>query len=330
MILERIDAPQVRGHDLYRTRHAGRALTLRIAVNRGEDSLAGDLNGDGRVDLADLAVLSANWNRSGTRAHGDLTGDGRVDAADLAVLAAQWNQQAPRLPVVVSLPGSDAYGVPATVTMTSYARQLHEAQRRRSWISIVPEIPPAVSRVNAPADWPSHYWPLGPLGTPGDGYEYAGHLAAGGWWCDAVCAAVDEAIRQFGGDATHQVLAGFSLGAWAANALDRHASGRWALVSHVGGWFVGLPYTPRAVLVAAWTGRLRTALAASGVPLLIGCGATDAQRDGLDLADEFAEVFSRTCRLDVLAGADHVGGYKLWRDPSWNDRLLAATRKAHG
>jgi hypothetical protein len=45
-----------------------------------------DLDGDGRVDAADLAILLAAW---GTGA-ADLDGSGVVDAADLAVLLAAW------------------------------------------------------------------------------------------------------------------------------------------------------------------------------------------------------------------------------------------------
>jgi hypothetical protein len=47
-----------------------------------------DLDGDGRVDGADLAVLLAAWGSAGGAA--DLDGDGRVDGADLAVLLSAW------------------------------------------------------------------------------------------------------------------------------------------------------------------------------------------------------------------------------------------------
>lgn len=48
----------------------------------------GDINQDGRVDGADLAILLADWNLAGTPA--DLDGDGKVGAPDLAILLAAW------------------------------------------------------------------------------------------------------------------------------------------------------------------------------------------------------------------------------------------------
>lgn len=48
----------------------------------------GDINKDGRIDGADLAILLADWNLSGSLA--DLDGDGKVGAPDLAILLAAW------------------------------------------------------------------------------------------------------------------------------------------------------------------------------------------------------------------------------------------------
>ncbi|MFZ9692819.1 MAG: DNRLRE domain-containing protein [Phycisphaerales bacterium] len=47
-----------------------------------------DLNGDGIVNGADLAILLAAWGGDGPA---DLNGDGIVNGADLAVLLAAWN-----------------------------------------------------------------------------------------------------------------------------------------------------------------------------------------------------------------------------------------------
>lgn len=50
-----------------------------------------DLNLDGRVDGADLALLLAAWGlQGGTNGSGDLNGDGIVDGADLGLLLSDW------------------------------------------------------------------------------------------------------------------------------------------------------------------------------------------------------------------------------------------------
>lgn len=48
----------------------------------------GDLNGDGVVDLGDLATLLANFGSGTLPEHGDLDGDGDVDLADLSLMLA--------------------------------------------------------------------------------------------------------------------------------------------------------------------------------------------------------------------------------------------------
>lgn len=47
----------------------------------------GDLNGDGVVNSADLAMLLGQWGFDGSA---DLTADGTVDAADLSMLLGYW------------------------------------------------------------------------------------------------------------------------------------------------------------------------------------------------------------------------------------------------
>lgn len=48
-----------------------------------------DLNGDGLVDSADLAILLGGWGGSGPA---DLNGDGNVDAPDLSLLLGAWGE----------------------------------------------------------------------------------------------------------------------------------------------------------------------------------------------------------------------------------------------
>ena len=58
----------------------------------GVSSLPGDVNGDGRIDGADLSVLAGNWQASGGLGltDGDCNGDGCVNGGDLSLLAANW------------------------------------------------------------------------------------------------------------------------------------------------------------------------------------------------------------------------------------------------
>jgi len=50
-------------------------------------SCAGDLDGRGQVDAADLAALLGQWGGAGS---GDLDASGSVNAADLAILLGAW------------------------------------------------------------------------------------------------------------------------------------------------------------------------------------------------------------------------------------------------
>ena len=47
----------------------------------------GDLDGNGKVDGVDLALLLGDWDGSGV---GDINGDGIVDGIDLAILLGAW------------------------------------------------------------------------------------------------------------------------------------------------------------------------------------------------------------------------------------------------
>ena len=58
----------------------GIVATLSATVAGGR---VGDLNGDSRVDGADLGLLLSGWGKSGVT---DLNGDGTTDGADLGLL----------------------------------------------------------------------------------------------------------------------------------------------------------------------------------------------------------------------------------------------------
>ena len=51
-----------------------------------------DINGDGVVDVRDLAILAANFRKTGQSfGQGDLNGDGTVDIQDFSILALDWS-----------------------------------------------------------------------------------------------------------------------------------------------------------------------------------------------------------------------------------------------
>jgi hypothetical protein len=55
--------------------------------------LAGDANRDGKVDIADMGILAANWQQPGSFSQGDFNYSGTVDIADLGILAANWQTE---------------------------------------------------------------------------------------------------------------------------------------------------------------------------------------------------------------------------------------------
>jgi len=61
------------------------------------DTCLGDLNGDGVVDLADLALMLSNYGQSSGQTYedGDLDGDGDVDLSDLALMLSVYDTVCP-------------------------------------------------------------------------------------------------------------------------------------------------------------------------------------------------------------------------------------------
>lgn len=62
-------------------------ILVTVPENTGNFTI-GDLNGDGRVDGADLALMLANWGLPGNT---DLNGDGTTNGADLTILLSRWS-----------------------------------------------------------------------------------------------------------------------------------------------------------------------------------------------------------------------------------------------
>jgi hypothetical protein len=57
------------------------------------DTIPGDANLDGKVEVMDLYQLSTHWHQTGqTWATGDFNSDGLVDTLDLTILAAHWQE----------------------------------------------------------------------------------------------------------------------------------------------------------------------------------------------------------------------------------------------
>jgi hypothetical protein len=63
----------------------------------GSEFCFGDLDGDGQVDLSDLATLLAHYGTASGAVYedGDLDGDGDVDLADLAALLGVYGTTCP-------------------------------------------------------------------------------------------------------------------------------------------------------------------------------------------------------------------------------------------
>jgi hypothetical protein len=56
-----------------------------------DDRLTADLNGDGKVTLADFSILSYWYKKPNPPAYVDLNGDGKITLTDFSILAYQWN-----------------------------------------------------------------------------------------------------------------------------------------------------------------------------------------------------------------------------------------------
>ena len=64
------------------------AMPVTVAWYMPATTPTADLNGDGVVGAADLAILLNQWGTSGTA---DFNNDGLVNAADMSVLLSAWN-----------------------------------------------------------------------------------------------------------------------------------------------------------------------------------------------------------------------------------------------
>jgi hypothetical protein len=74
---------------------AGQPIDATTLLIRG--TLKGDANLDRQVDVADLGIVSSNWQSSGRRwSQGDFDYDADVDVSDLGMLASNWQSSLPQ------------------------------------------------------------------------------------------------------------------------------------------------------------------------------------------------------------------------------------------
>ncbi|RIK81223.1 MAG: hypothetical protein DCC68_09090, partial [Planctomycetota bacterium] len=104
------------------------------------DRLPGDVDGNDRVNLADLAIVQAHFGTSAgaARAQGDLDGDGDVDRADAAVLARNFgrayppNSASPAAAPAAVIARTDRRGGDELVERAADGRLLATAVRRNA------------------------------------------------------------------------------------------------------------------------------------------------------------------------------------------------------
>lgn len=89
-------------------------------------ALAGDLDGDGFVGIADLNALLVHWNQAVTAGEtglGDATGDGFVGIEDLNLVLSQWNAGTPpQAGTLTSTPESTSASILLIMSYTIFQR----------------------------------------------------------------------------------------------------------------------------------------------------------------------------------------------------------------
>jgi uncharacterized protein (DUF2141 family) len=109
---------------------SGVSISQPVVVSIG-DVLQGDINGDGRVNLIDLAILqsSIGLTSGASAAQGDWNGDGAVDRADVAILLKNLGRSL----AAPSQAASPSIAPPArVVTQTARSAQSDVPHRRMS------------------------------------------------------------------------------------------------------------------------------------------------------------------------------------------------------
>lgn len=64
-----------------------------VTTLSGSGANKGDLNGNGKVDIADLSILLSHWGQTGVPVtQGDVNGSGKVELTDLSILLSNWGK----------------------------------------------------------------------------------------------------------------------------------------------------------------------------------------------------------------------------------------------
>ncbi len=110
-------------------------------------ALLGDVNFDGHVNAADLAIIAGNWHKSeNSWSAGDLNDDGFVDSLDVALVTNHWDSGSPFTPLVSYSPTFSftlSTPEPASLTWLAGGAALLLGKRRRpsrSRFSISPQL----------------------------------------------------------------------------------------------------------------------------------------------------------------------------------------------
>jgi hypothetical protein len=85
------------------TAHVEFASVVTNAMIEVSECIAGDVNCDGEVGLADFTILKENFGNAGGRGDGDLNGNGEVDLVDFTVLKESFGDSAAPVPEPASL-----------------------------------------------------------------------------------------------------------------------------------------------------------------------------------------------------------------------------------
>ena len=92
--------------------------------------IAGDANGDGKVDGSDVTILAGNWQVGvdgaveATWDMGDFNNDGKVDGADVTILAGNWQYGVTAAATAVPEPSALTLLALATLSLLAFRRKL--------------------------------------------------------------------------------------------------------------------------------------------------------------------------------------------------------------